>query len=272
MTPLLLTSGVAGLAAAGFSARWNWWRRPVPGIPILMYHKVGDPPAGSLLKKLWVPIENFRRQMNYVKEKGYTPIVFKDLYQHWDKNATLPANPVLITFDDGYLNNFTNAFPVLAEFGFRATLFVVVQTVGWENKWHDPKTEMRIEMITWEQVKQLQKAGWEIGSHTMNHPHLPGLEIKEAVMEIDKSRRVLGEFLGEVPDTFAYPYGAGEDVEILRQKVKEAGYRVAVGVHPGKWTSKKMKDSPTHLPRIFVRGDEGLFDFHLQMTRGQSRL
>jgi len=204
MIPMLL-SGAAAVGAGALSARWNWWRPSLPGVPILMYHKVGDPPAESQLKKLWVSSDMFRRQMAYLTEKGYRAITFKDIYSSWDKNIPLPPNPVLITFDDGYANNFENAFPVLRDFGFRATLFVVVQTVGWDNRWHDPKSETRIGMISWSQLKQLRDAGWEIGSHTMNHPNLRKIELKEVKIEMEKSRSIIAEFLGEAPDTFAYP-------------------------------------------------------------------
>ena len=262
----------AAIAGAGLSARWNWWRPKKTGIPVLMYHKVGNPPAGSKLQKLWVSAEMFEKQMSYLQANGFTPIIFKDLYAAWDGKKLLPANPVLITFDDGYANNFEVAFPILKRFGYPATLFVVVQTVGWENAWHDPKTETRIPMISWSQLKELKQAGWEIGSHTMNHPNLQRIELKEVQKEMEKSRAVIGEFLGENPDTFAYPYGSGEDVPAIREKAKAAGYRVAVGVHAGLWNENQIRDSRYNLPRVFVRGDETMFDFHLQLTRGQSRL
>ncbi|MCG3203483.1 MAG: Poly-beta-1,6-N-acetyl-D-glucosamine N-deacetylase [Elusimicrobia bacterium] len=267
-----LVSGLAVAAVGALSARWNWWRPSRPGIPILMYHKVGDPPEGSQLKKLWVSTDVFRNQLAYLAEHQYTPITFRELYAHWDNNHPLPPRPVIITFDDGYANNYENAFPILRDFGFKAVLFVVVQTVGWDNRWHDPKSETRINMISWAQLKDLQKAGWEIGSHTMNHPNLQKIEMKEVKVEMEKSRSIITEFLEEAPHTFAYPYGSGEDVPSIREKVKEVGYRIAVGVHAGKWNLDQIKNSPYNLPRVFVRGDDTMIDFHLQLTRGQSRL
>lgn len=267
----VFSTGIFAAAAAGISARWNWWRPQINGVTILMYHKVGNPPPGSQLKKLWVSNDMFRKQMAYLAERGYHSITFKDIYQLWDKNIPLPPNPVLITFDDGYANNYDNAFPILRDFGFKAVLYVVVQTVGWENTWHDPKSETRINMVSWAQLKELQKAGWEIGSHTMNHRNLEKIELKEVKIEMEKSRAILTEFMGEVPDSFAYPYGAGADTPAIREKAKEAGYRTAVSVHAGKWNLDQFKDSPFDLPRVFVRGGENMLDFHLQMTRGQSR-
>ncbi|MBI4395760.1 MAG: polysaccharide deacetylase family protein, partial [Elusimicrobia bacterium] len=104
---------LGGLAALGISARWNWWRPEKGGLPILMYHKIGDPPAGSKLKKLWVSVELFRRQMTYLKEKGWNPLHFIELDSLLDRGEPLPEKAVIISFDDGYLNNYENAFPVL---------------------------------------------------------------------------------------------------------------------------------------------------------------
>jgi len=272
MSTGIVASGMVAAAAAGVSARWNWWRPKKAGIPILMYHKVGDPPEGSQLKKLWVSKKDFHKQMAFLAKEGYHAITFKDIYNCWDRNVPLPPKPILITFDDGYANNYEAAFPILQGFGFRATLFVVVQTVGWDNRWHDPKSETRINMVTWAQLKELQKAGWEIGSHSMNHPNLQKIELKEVSREMEKSRAVIKEFLDETPNTFAYPYGSGEDVPAIRDRAKEAGYRIAVGVHAGKWTLDHFKESPFNLPRVFVRGDENMYDFDLQLSRGHSRL
>jgi peptidoglycan/xylan/chitin deacetylase (PgdA/CDA1 family) len=143
--------------------------------------------------------------------------------------------------------------------------------VGWNNKWHDPASETRIKMVTWDMLKELQKAGWEIGSHTMNHPKLLKLELKEVEAEMEKSRRIIGEFLGTVPDSFAYPYGGGADDERIRKIAEKCGYRTAVSVHAGKWTLEEFKQNAYTLPRIYVRRDENPYDFHLQMTRGRSR-
>jgi hypothetical protein len=105
----------------------------------------------------------------------------------------------------------------------------------------------------------------------MNHPNLKRAEIKDVKIEVEKSRSVIAEFMGETPDSFAYPYGAGEDVPAVVEAVKNAGYRTAVTVHAGKWDLPRFKEDPLHLPRAFVRGDDNLFDFHLHLTRGRSR-
>src|SRR5258708_7495752 len=116
---------LGGAAVLGASARWNWWRPKAKGIPTLMYHKIGDYPKGSQLKKLWVTTADFRRQLEYLKAHGYTAVTFTELRDAELGRAPMPENPVLITFDDGYANNYELAFPLLKEFGLKGNIFLV---------------------------------------------------------------------------------------------------------------------------------------------------
>ncbi|HRY30096.1 MAG TPA: polysaccharide deacetylase family protein [Elusimicrobiota bacterium] len=264
MIPAGFWWGAAALSALGVSARWNWWRPAAEGLPVLMYHKVGDPPPGSRLKKLWVSVAKFRRQMEYLKTHGYQPATFAELAE----DPARFSRPVVLSFDDGYLNNYQNAFPLLREFGFRAVVFLVVDAIGKDNFWHDPRNEVRIPMLSREQILEMQAAGVEFGSHTFSHPRLSRLDDAAARREIIESRRALEVLLGRAPVPFAYPYGDGQDEPRLWKIVEEAGYRWACAIHQGKARPEK---NPYSLRRIFVRGDDGLWDFHLNLTRGRAR-
>lgn len=262
-------AGVAvSLAALGVSARWNWWRPLASGMPILMYHKVGTPPEGSRLKKLWVSQDEFRRQMGYLKRHNYTPVTLRRVAESINGGPPLPARAVVLTFDDGYRNNIENAFPILNEFGFSATLYIVVNAVGRDNFWHDPATETRLPMLSWDDVLALAKAGWDIGSHTLNHPRLTRLPLSEVEKELVDSRRILGEKIGVAPVSFAHPYGDGADNGDIRRLIQKAGYQTACSVHRG---LADVAAAPFCLKRIFVRGDDTRWDFHLNLTRGQCR-
>jgi peptidoglycan/xylan/chitin deacetylase (PgdA/CDA1 family) len=268
----MLTAALAGIGAAGMlgaSARWNWWRPAATGLPILMYHKVGRPPKGSKLGKLWVSKERFRAQMAYLLDHGYHPVTMAAVAQALDAGKPLHDKSVVITFDDGYKNNFENALPILQEFGFKAVLFVVTNALGRDNFWHDPASETRIPMLTWEETAKLQEAGWEIGSHTLNHPRLSKLSPDEVKKELVESRDEIERRLGRRPVTFANPYGNAADDPAVQAAIKDAGYRWSVSVHQGK---ADLEGNPYCLKRIFVRGDDSLFDFHLNMTRGRARL
>lgn len=260
------------LAAAGFSARWNWWRPKIDGIPVLMYHKIGIPPANSKLKKLWVSPKMFARQVDWLLANGYTPIHFADLDRGMKGQAELPEKPVLITFDDGYKNNYLHAYPILKERNAKGNIFLVYNTIGKSNLWHDPVSEAWIEMLTWEQIDELLKSGvFDVGSHTMNHASLPLIEHKTAEWEIRESKKQLEAKLGRELPAFAYPYGAGAFVPEIRKFALDAGYRfdfsVRQGLLPWKW---KPQDGAIN--RLFIRGDDNMFDFMLQITRGKSRL
>ena len=137
-------------AAAAAGARWNWWRPVVSGgLPTLMYHKIGAPPPGSTLAKLWVSAADFRRQISYLKEHGYTSITFADWRDAEKGLKALPEKPVLITFDDGYMNNFELAYPILRESGMKGCVFLVCETIDAHNSWHDPALEPWLKMLTW---------------------------------------------------------------------------------------------------------------------------
>ena len=261
--------GVSALLGLSASARWNWWRLPSHGLPILMYHKVGIAPASSQLKKLWVSPAQFRAQLDYLSGHGYQSLTFIELKKLMEEKKPVPSNAVILTFDDGYQNNYTEAFPLMREKGFCGVIFLVVESIGGDNRWHDPGTELRIPMLTWTQVEEMRKAGFEFGSHTMTHRNLERLNLEEAAKEISESRQALKYRLGAEPISFAYPYGAGEDDARIRERVREAGYTFGIGIHKGK--SDPSADLFC-LKRIFVRGDDSMLDFHLNMTRGQARL
>ncbi|MBI4669707.1 MAG: polysaccharide deacetylase family protein, partial [Elusimicrobia bacterium] len=138
MTLTTAAAAAAGLGVLGASTRWNWWRLPKKGIPVLLYHRIGNPPAGSCQKSLWVNTKRFDWQMGYLQDYGYTSVNFHDLAQ-----GRLPMKPVIITFDDGYLNQYTGAYPVLKRRGMTGVFYIVADAVGKENSWHDTEEEPR---------------------------------------------------------------------------------------------------------------------------------
>ncbi|MDI6736608.1 MAG: polysaccharide deacetylase family protein [bacterium] len=237
------------LWSIAFSCRWNWWRRNKPGIPILMYHYIGFAPKEAQNKKLWVSAKKFRQQMAYLKKHGVTSVTFKEL-----KNGVLPDKPVIITFDDGRENNYTEAFPILKEYNFKACMFLPTQ-----------KCEISIE-----QLKEMQIYGLEFGSHTKTHPNLLKISESQAKEEIDISRKELEEGLNTRIIVFSYPYGAGAYNEKIKQMVKDAGYSFACGIKQGKVTLP-ITDNYS-LRRLLVHGNDNIFDFMLNLKKGRSRL
>jgi peptidoglycan/xylan/chitin deacetylase (PgdA/CDA1 family) len=259
----LLTAGVLFF---GFSARWNWWRRKVKGLPVLMYHKIGHAPKNSKFKKLWVTPEKFVRQLDYLKKHNYTSISFSDL-----KNPkSLPKKPVLITFDDGYTDNYKIAYPLLKKRNIKANIFLVYEAIGQYNHWHNPDEEHWLPMMTFEQIKQLQKEGLvQFGAHTLNHPNLTGIDLETARCEIEECKHRLEQKLGVEITAFAYPYGAGAYDPKIRKLVFDAGFLFDFGIKQGITPLPYKKEEP--FKRLLIRGDDNILDFHLNLTRGRAR-
>ncbi|HAH32447.1 MAG TPA: hypothetical protein DCL44_09075 [Elusimicrobia bacterium] len=269
---IILIFLVLFLTAAFLSARWTWWRRQMPGLAVLCYHKIGTPPSGSKLKELWVTPAKFRSQVKYLLDNGYKTLLFSELDAACKGTISLPEKAVVITFDDGYENNYTQAWPILRELGAKGNIFVVFNTIGKVNIWHDPSSEPWINMATAEMLLEIKKSGvMELGSHTMNHPRLETLEPENAAWEMRESKRQLEALFGGEICAFAYPYGNGASSPALRDQALAAGYSLDFSFTQGKtlWPWNR-KHGP--LDRLFIRGDENIFDLELHLSRGASRL
>jgi len=247
-----------------FSVRWNWWRLPKDGLPVLMYHKIGKCPRGSKIKKLWVSENKFSKQMYYLKKHGYNPVTFADI----EKTNTIPEKAVIITFDDGYENNFKSAVPIMKKYAFKAVFFIVAQAVNRDNFWHNPENEKRISMVSIEQIKETAADGYEFGSHTLTHPNLEKIDEMRMNTEIFESKNVLESMIKKSIISFAYPYGGGAFNPKNHEILKNAGYKYACSIRQGK---ADIKNNPFCLKRILIRGDDDMLDFHLNITRGKSR-
>ena len=262
---------VLALAALAVSARWTWWRPAAPGLRVLCYHKIGSPPPGSKLKELWVSPGKFRAQVKYLLDHGYTTLLFSDLLKAQKGETPLPEKAVLITFDDGYENNYLHAWPILRELGAKGNVYVVFNTIGKVNSWHNPASEPWVNMATLAQLKEMQASGViEYGSHTMNHPHLSALKPEDAAWEIAESKRQLEALFGREMSAFAYPYGDGAYVPAIRQMALDAGYVFDFSFKQGK--TPWPWDRSVTIDRLFIRGGDNNWDLALQLERGASRL
>ncbi len=181
-------------------------------VPILMYHRVG---AGQHLNSSTdVSLQTFERQMEFLRIHHYNVISLLDLADLLRAQKRIPYNTVVITFDDGTLDNFENAFPVLKKMRFKATIFMITGNVGKEG-W-----------LSEEDLKILEGAGIQIGSHTHNHAFLPRVSIENAIAELQESRNRLEKILGHPIFLLSYP--AGGVTKAVRQLSEQAGYQCAV--------------------------------------------
>jgi peptidoglycan/xylan/chitin deacetylase (PgdA/CDA1 family) len=166
------------------------------------------------------------------------------------RGAGQPEHPVVLTFDDGFADFDTQALPVLRHHGFGATLFVATGFVGSTSRWLAQQGEAAREMLGWNQLAQVARAGIEIGAHTHSHPELDMLSPTQARAEIVESKRCLESHLGQTVASFAYPYGystAG-----VQSLVREAGFKSACAVG---YALSSARDDVFALSRLPVSGD-----------------
>jgi peptidoglycan/xylan/chitin deacetylase (PgdA/CDA1 family)/glycosyltransferase involved in cell wall biosynthesis len=211
-------------------------KKAVPGfLPVLMYHKIPDAPLATK-HQIFVTKENFEKHLAYFKAHDFTPITFLD-YQEFASGrrplAGFPRRPIILTFDDGYTDNYTNLLPLMQRYGYRGVLYLLGDFDIRYNQWDadfDP-TEPRADIMDRAQKQAFVAAGWEIGAHTMHHVRLPDLPAAEALAEMRQSKAALEQALHTEVISFAYPYGAlNEEMKALAQK---AGFTYAVATDTG---------------------------------------
>ena len=219
---------------------------PADGIPILAYHMVSDED-----NHYSISIADFEEQMKYLKEEGYAPISLLEFAKAKKGKFNLPEKPIIITFDDGYVDNYTNAVPIMEKYGMRGTIFMVVNEIGKER------------YLTLDQLKDLEKRNIEIGSHTANHLPLATLSSEEKKSEIDKSK-LLSEWKGLKTVFFmAYPNGS-YDKEV-EQMLKDGEY---LGGLTGDTGLNTFATNPYQLHRINIpQPFFGLTEFKLRFMR-----
>lgn len=172
-------------------------------LPILTYHSIDT--SGSVVS---TAPEVFRRQMKSLSEMGYNVVALNDLVEVLANKPTHSPKTVALTFDDGFQNFYTTAFPILEEYGFQATVFLVTDYCGKYNDWGDHLPKLpRSKLLSWQEIKELNNYGIEFGTHTQTHPDLTKIAAAQVKDEIIESKRVIEDALGCEVTTFAYPYG-----------------------------------------------------------------
>lgn len=227
-------------------------------LPILMYHMV---------KKTLQPEERakhlsektFRRQMRALARAGYVSVSLPDVRRAFAGEGQLAAKPVVITFDDGYLDNYETAFPILRETGMTATIFLPTALL-------DEKKNNIFNghpLMSWPQIGEMRRAGISFAAHTATHPRLTSLATEEMAEELRRSREEIEGRLDGACEDMAYPYGDFDDR--VREEARRAGYGTACSVriglnHPG--------DDLLSLKRISIVDEDGTRRFLRKIVFG----
>ncbi len=212
---------------------------------VLYYHSVltekGNP--------IRMPPEQFEEQMRFLAEHGYNVLTPVQLEQNLRGDGQFPPKPFLITFDDGYVDNYTNALPILQKYRFVATVFIVSSYINGSG------------FLSADQLRSLQSAGWTIGGHTATHLDLSEQKPDQITAELQTSRETLKSILGQDVLYFAYPYGKHNDTVI--KKLQQEGYRMAFTTEKG-WVDSRQ--NLFLLPRVYCYANMGMDEFIRRVT------
>ncbi|MCR5833608.1 MAG: polysaccharide deacetylase family protein [Selenomonadaceae bacterium] len=243
--------GVAVLVVSIFIAAVVFVLPEPEGFPILEYHQVTGEEFNDGSEVYNVPPKEFSAQLDYLQAEGYTTITLQDFMRAVHGKTELPDKPIVLTFDDGYENNYTEMLPILEEHGMTAVVYVITNEVGKKN------------YLTLEQIKDMQRRGIEIGSHTADHLPLTYMDAKIRRSQIADSKTFL-EWSGlNTIYSLSYPNGAFND-EII-ELLKENKYLTAVTGEAGLNT---LETNPYKLYRIHIREPRfGLTEFKFRLYK-----
>lgn len=214
-------------------------------IPILTYHYVANNPNPKDVQRdaLSVSPDKFDAQMNYLSKNGYTPITLDTLYGIFNKQTIAPTKPVVLTFDDGYIDFYSIVYPILRKYNFHAVSFIATGLIGGSY------------YMNWNQIKEIQSSGLvNFEDHTVTHANLPSLSYSAALKQMVDSKNTLQSQTGYPVNFIAYPYGASNSsVQTAAQK---AGFVGGLGTWYGKASNPGM-----NMPRIKVSGYWSIKEF-----------
>lgn len=213
-----------------------------------MYHYISVPPADADIyrRDLSVTPADFEAQLAWLRSQGYQSITLNDLVYHLSLGWPLPDRPVILTFDDGYRDNYTNAFPLLEKYGYVGTFFLVTAPIDFG----DPA------YMSWEMVKEMHRAGMDFQPHGYRHFDLHGKDIDFLIFEILAPKEAIEARIGETTYFFSYPSGSYDHQTVA--VLQSAYFWGAVITEQG---ATHTSDALFELPRVRIRGGHTIQDF-----------
>jgi peptidoglycan/xylan/chitin deacetylase (PgdA/CDA1 family) len=234
-------------------------------VPVLFYHKISKPWPDARVRGGFTPPRRFFKQMSYLKNEGLVFYTASELINYFQQQGTFPPKGIALTFDDGWKDNYTNAFPVLKQLGIKATIFIIPSSFGQANSGATAEGEQPHAHLSRDEIREMAQQGIEFGSHSMNHRLLNKLSAAEVKSEVEEAKREIENVLQKPCLTFAYP--AGFFSETARRAVEQAGHIAAFSTVYG----PTDKIDLFALNRIEVlRRDRFLFQFARKLTAVRS--
>jgi peptidoglycan/xylan/chitin deacetylase (PgdA/CDA1 family) len=223
---------------------WDGTLRRI-NVPILMYHYVSTLPPNADATRVDLTVEPnmFRAHMRYLVEQGYTTISLYQLEDALQRGTQLPPNPIILTFDDGYVDHYTNVFPILQEMGMTATFFIITGFIDANDS----------NYLTWDQISQMSAAGMSMESHTKTHRDLRSRDYNFLIYEFLGSLESLNAHLQRPSHMFAFPVGRYDDTTL--SVLSQTSVWRAVTTENG---SLQTTDNRLEMPRIRIHGTTGV--------------
>lgn len=237
------------------------WQRVTGRTAILMYHAFDANQENA--SRFVVPVECFAEQLEWLKRNEYNVIRLRDYLCGLEQGQLPPARTVILTFDDGYLDQWTHAVPLLQQGRMPATFFIVSGKVSAVQDWDESELRGRT-LMDWHALKTLARHGMEIGAHTRTHPHLTEIANEHALQELDGSRADLEQALGISVQVAAYPYG--EQNTAIQALAQASGFIASCTVRRG---LNPLAAPPHALHRIEIMGTDSLQDFACKVRTGK---
>ncbi len=244
---------------------WSWLLPEIDGIPVLMYHRVWPGQSDDLT----ITPEKLREQWTYLQQEGYSTL---SLPQYLDiangKTEHYPKKSLLITFDDGYLNNLTYAYPLLKEMDWKATFFIIVNAIDGSAKKEEPGVNEKMGL---KDLKKLDTNVVQLGLHGYHHEHFDQLNLDDIKTVMRTSSAIMDESGLHHYDVLAYPYGARpKKLRVLAELklwMQEHGIQAAFRI--GNQVSKIPSPDIYEIKRIDITGTDTLEEFKIKLKKGK---
>ena len=231
---------------------------------ILMYHMISGPKTAAEVKYACPP-KRFEQHLKMLLSAGFKPVSINAIEDYYINQTPLPENAFLITLDDGFEDNYSNAFPILQRYQIPAVIYLATGLVGKTNQWMNTPEFSERKMLSWTQIKAMAGKGISFGSHTVSHPKLTELDDESVGKELVQSKRIIEEQLGVACSHFAYPYGLL--TEKTRELVQQAGFKTACSTRSG---FNNTDRDPLILHRIEVYGDDATWKLKQKIRFGMN--
>ena len=203
--------------------------------------------------------------MKFLSSGGYNVLSVSEGLRHLQTHTPFPAKAVCVTFDDGYQNNYQYAFPVLVQYGIKATFYVTTRYVDtdkpfdWIKPGSNSEDSLFRKALNWQEITEMREHGMEFASHSHTHPDFSKIDDSRINWELFESQRVLSNHLSAIENSFVCPYGIwGKSAGALKGLLQCNGYSSAF---LGKWGAVTLKTDRFDLPRIIIYGEDSIKTF-----------